>query len=131
MSSFWSNSHMAPMFETRFLRPVHLFEVFENCSIRLSNDWNNFYETTDHLQQFRADKLSSFFKNQAFTFFSASLIEFIQLWPETLQHIERFSRPFSLLHLIDKRFLFSAFPIAVFLSSTFFLQILNYVSYSF
>ena len=66
---------MAPMFETRFLRLVHLFEVFENCSIRLSNDRNNFYETNDHLQQFRADKLSSFFKNQAFTFSSASLIE--------------------------------------------------------
>ena len=111
------------MFETRFLRLVQLFELFENCSVRLSNDWNNFFETNDHLQQFRADKLSSFFKNQDFTFSSASLIEFIQLWPETLQHIERFSRPFCLLHLIDKRFLFSAFP-----SSTFFLQILNYVS---
>ena len=35
---------------------AHLFAVFENCSIRLSNDWNNFYETTDHLQQFRTDK---------------------------------------------------------------------------
>ena len=110
VSSFWSNSHVAPMFETRFLRLVHLFEVFENCSIPLSNDWNNFYETTDHLQHFRADKLSSFFKNQAFTFSSSSLIEFIQLWLETLQHIERFSRPFCLLHLIDKRFLFFGFP---------------------
>ena len=47
---------MTPMFETRFLRLVRLFEVFENCSTRLSNDWNNFYETADHLQQFRADK---------------------------------------------------------------------------
>ena len=36
-------------------------------------------------------------ENPAFTFFSASFIEFIQLWPETLQHIERFSRPFCLL----------------------------------
>ena len=116
------------MFENRFLRLVHLFEVFENRLIRLSNDWNNFYETNDHLQQFRADKLSSFFKNQALTFSSAILIEFIQLWPETLQHIERFSCPFCLLHLIDKRFLFSAFPIAAFLSSTFVVQILNYVS---
>ena len=53
-------------------------EVFENSSIRLSNDWNNFYETTDHLQQFRADKFSTFFKSEAFTFSSASLIEFIQ-----------------------------------------------------
>ena len=52
---------MAPMFETRFLRLEHLYEVFENSSIRLSNDWNNFYETTDHLQQFRADKLSTEF----------------------------------------------------------------------
>ena len=116
------------MFETRSLRLVHLFEVFENCSIRLSNDSKNFYETNDHLQQFGADKLSSFSKNQAFKFSSASLIELIQLWPETLQHIESFLRPFCLLHLIDKRFLFSAFPIPAFLSSTFFLQILNYVS---
>ena len=35
---------------------AHLFAIFENCSIRLSNDWNNFYETNDHLQQFRSDK---------------------------------------------------------------------------
>ena len=52
------------MFETRFLRLVHLCEVFENRSIRLSNDLNDFYETTDHLQQFRADKFSTFFKNE-------------------------------------------------------------------
>ena len=65
--------------KTRFLRLVHLYEVFEDCSIRLSNDLNNFYETTDHLQQFKADKLSSFFKSEAFTFTLASLIEFIQL----------------------------------------------------
>ena len=97
---------------------AHLFEVFENCSIRLSNDWNSFYETNDHLQQFRADKLSSFFKSEALTFSSASFIEFIQLWLETLQHIERFSRPFCLLHLIDN--FFSAFSIAVFRSFTFF-----------
>ena len=111
---------MAPMFETRFLRLLHLFEVFENCSIRLNNDWNNFYETNDHLQQFKADKLSSFFKNQGFTFSLATLIEFIQLWPETLQHIGRLSRPFCLLHLIDN--LFSAFPLAAFLSFTFFFR---------
>ena len=48
---------------------------------------NNFYETTDNLQQFRADKFSTFFKSEAFTFSSASFIEFIQLWPEPLQHI--------------------------------------------
>ena len=64
------------MFETRFLRLaiVHLCEVFENCSIRLSNDWNNFYETTGYLQQFRGDKYSTFFKSEAFTFSSASFI---------------------------------------------------------
>ena len=39
-----------------FLWLVHLCEVFENCSIRWRNDWNHFYETTDHLQQFRTDK---------------------------------------------------------------------------
>ena len=33
-----------------------------------------FYETTDHLQQFRADKYVTFFKSEAFTFSSASLI---------------------------------------------------------
>ena len=107
---------------------AHLFAVFENCSIRLSNDWNNFYETNDHLQQFRADKLSRFFKSEALAFSSASSIEFIQLWPETLQHIERFSRPFCLLHLIENDFFLSLFSEAAFLSFTFFLQILNYVS---
>ena len=100
---------MVPIFETRFLWLVFPFEVFENSSIRLSNDWNNFYETNDHLQQFRADKLSSFFKSEAFTFSLASLIEFIQLWAETLQHIERFSRPFRLLRLIEKWSLFFGF----------------------
>ena len=34
---FWSNSHMAPMFETLFLRLVHLYELFENCSIRIES----------------------------------------------------------------------------------------------
>ena len=56
------------MFETRFLWLVRLCEVFENCSIRLSNDGNNCYETTDHLQQFRANKFSTFFKSEGFTF---------------------------------------------------------------
>ena len=65
---------MAPMFETRFLWLVHLLEAFENCSIQLSNDWNNFYETNDHLLPSRADKLSSVFKSEALTFSSASLI---------------------------------------------------------
>ena len=65
---------MAPMFETRFLRLVHLCEVFENSSICWNNDWNNFYDTTDHLQEFRADRFSTYFKSEAFTFSSASLI---------------------------------------------------------
>ena len=77
MSSFWSNSPMATMFETHFLRLVHLCEVFENSSIRWSTDWNNFYETTNHLQQFRADKFSTFFKSEAFTFSSASFNNWI------------------------------------------------------
>ena len=55
-----------------FLRLVHLCKVFENCSIRLSNDWNHFYKTTDHLQQFRGDKFSAFFKSEVLTFSSAS-----------------------------------------------------------
>ena len=35
---------------------------------------NHFYETTDHLQQFKADKFSTFFKSEAFTFSSACYI---------------------------------------------------------
>ena len=44
---------------------------------------------------------------QAFTFSSssASWIKFIQSWLEALQHTERFSRPFCLLHLLHKWFL--------------------------
>ena len=103
--SFWSNSHMAPIVETLFLRLVHLCEVFENCSIRLSNDWNHFYETIDHLKKFRADKFSTFSESEAFTFSSANSANFIQLWPETFQQTERFSRPFCLLHLLEKWFL--------------------------
>ena len=106
--------------KTRFLRLVHLCEVFENCSIQLSNDWNNFYETTNNLQQFRAEKFSTFFKSEAFTFSSASLIEFIQLWTETLQHTERISRPFCSLHLIENDSFLSVFSKAAFLSFTFF-----------
>lgn len=65
--------------------------------------------------------LSNFFflKSEAFTFYSASLIEFIQLWPEKLQHIES---PFCLLHLIDEWFLFSVFSIAKFLFIIFFFR---------
>ena len=37
LSLFWSNSPMAPMIETRFLRLVHLCEAFENSSIRFKN----------------------------------------------------------------------------------------------
>ena len=96
---------MAPMFETLFLQLVQLYgEIFGNCSIRLSNDWNHFYETTDHLQQFRADNFSTFFKSEAFTFSSASSIKFIQVWPETLQHIEVFA-PFLFIAFARKWFL--------------------------
>ena len=42
-----------------------------------------------------------FFKSEAFTFSSASLIEFIQLWSEKLQHIERFSRPSYIIGYIS------------------------------
>ena len=38
------------MFKTHFLPHVHLSEVCENYSIQLSDDWNNFYKTTNHLQ---------------------------------------------------------------------------------
>ena len=67
--------------------------------------------------------LALFFKSEAFMFSSACLIEFIQLWPETLQHIERFSDPFCLLHLIEKwffsfRFLWSYVPFFHFFSSS-------------
>ena len=53
-------------------RSYERMNVFEYCSIRLSIDWNHLYETTDHLQQFRADKFSTFFKSEAFPFSSAS-----------------------------------------------------------
>ena len=107
MSSFWSNSHMAPMFDTRFLRlQLHIYlqslktvpsdkAMIEIIFTRPMTIYNS------------AEPINgaAFFKSEALTFSSASLIEFIQLWPETLQHIERFSRPFCLLHLIGKWFL--------------------------
>ena len=43
------------------VRLVHLFQVFGNTSSQLKNDWNQFYETTDQLQQFRTEKFSTFF----------------------------------------------------------------------
>ena len=70
-----------------------------NYSIQLSNVWNKFYRTTYHLQQFRVNKLSTFFKREASMFSLASFFEFFQLWPETLQCVEK------VLHL----FLFIAF----------------------
>ena len=69
------NSHMAWILILKlsfFGLYICLCEVFENWSIRLSNGWNHFYETTDHLQQFRADKFSTFFKSEASTFSLAS-----------------------------------------------------------
>ena len=109
--------------KTHFLRLVHLCEVFENCSIWLSNDWNSFYESTDHLQQFRADKFITSFKSEAFTFSSASVIdhELIQLWPDTLQHIERFSRPFCFIAFDQKMIPFYRFSLKLgFFCSLFF-----------
>ena len=43
----------------------------------VSNDWNNFHETTYHLKQYRADKLGPLFNSEAFTFSSASLMPLI------------------------------------------------------
>ena len=83
----------------------------------------------DHLQQFRANKFSTFFKSEAFMFSSASFIALIQLWPETLRHIERFSRLFLFIAFDD--FFLSVFSKAMFISFAFFLQILNYVSEGF
>lgn len=88
MPSFLSNLHMATMFEARFLRLVHLCDWKLFHLVKQLQWLTNFYDCTDHLQQFRTDKLSSFFKSEAF--------EFIQFWPETLQHIKRFLRPFCL-----------------------------------
>ena len=103
------------MFETLFLQLVQLYgEIFGNCSIRLSNDWNHFYETTDHLQQFRADNFSTFFKSEAFTFSSASSIKFIQVWPETLQHIEVFA-PFLFIAFARKMIPFFRFNYLAFM----------------
>ena len=108
------------MFETRFLRLVHLCEVFENCSIRLSNDWNNFDETNDHSQQLRVDKLSSFFKSEALTFSSASLIH-STLTRNVATHREVFA-PFLFI-AFDRQtipffgFLYSCVPIFHFFSS--------------
>ena len=62
VSSFWSNSHITDVWNSRCFG---LYIYVRNCSIRLNNDWNHLYETTDHLQQFRADKCSTFFKGEA------------------------------------------------------------------
>ena len=62
---------------------AHLCEVFENCSIQLSNDWNNFYETTEHLHKFRTDKLSTFSKAKPLRsprLVSLSFFNFNQIW---------------------------------------------------
>ena len=99
--------------------------IYVKCVKTVQSGWAMieiiFYETTDHLHQFRA-----------FAFSSAIFIGFIQLWQETLQHIERFSRPFCLLHLIDKWFLFFRFSLYLrSFPSLFIFQILNYVSKGF
>ena len=101
---------------------LYMWSVWKLFHPALSNDWNNFYETTDNLQQFKADKYSTFFKSEAFTFSSASLSELIQFWTETLQHIERFSRPFCSLRLIENDSFLSVFSKAAFLSSIFFFR---------
>ena len=55
-SSFWSNSHMASMFETLFSLYIY---------VHPAKQWvKSFFHTTDHLQQFRADKFSTFFKSK-------------------------------------------------------------------
>jgi len=56
---------MAPMFETLFLRLVHLCEVFETVPSGKAMIEIIFNETTDHLQQFRANKSSTFFQERS------------------------------------------------------------------
>ena len=102
----WSNvparrnklKSMAPIFETRFLWLVLLksLKTVPSGSAMIEMNFKSvgkgkFWKkgTTGHLQLSRADKCRTFFKSEAFKFSSASLIEFIQLGPETLQHIER------------------------------------------
>ena len=109
------------MFETLFLRLVHLCEVFENCFIRLSNDWNHFYETTDHSQQFRVDKFSTFFKSEAFTVKSNS---FNFDW-KRCNTFKGFYALFVYCICSKNDSVLSVFSKAGFLSSTFFLQIIN------
>ena len=121
---------MTLMFETRFLRPVHVLKVFENCSIQLNNNGNNFFEANNHLQQFRADKLSSFFfiyfifKSETFTFSSASSIHSaFKFGQKRCNTSKGFRARFQcLLHFMKKLFLFSVFSIATFVSFTFFFR---------
>ena len=84
----------------------------------LSNDWNNFYGTTDNLQ-FQS-WLSFFSKNWASVFFSDGFIDyFIQLCPETLNSFPTYS--FS--HVTGN--FFSVFSFFAFLCFTIFVEVLN------
>ena len=111
-------------FETRFLRVVHLCEVFESCSIRLSNDWNLFYAITDHLQWFRADKFRTSFKSEAFTFSSASVIEFIQTLTRNVARHRKVYAPFLFIAFTRIMIPFFRFSLKLrsFLSSPFFFR---------
>ena len=118
VSSFWWRSRMALMFEARFLPLLHLCEVCDNCSIRLGHDWNNFYEKTDHFQHLRADKLSAFFKSEAFTFPSAGFVEFINSDQKHCKILKDFRSLFAYCISLTNVFFF-VFSIAAFLSFTF------------
>ena len=121
VSSFWSSSRMGLMFETRFLPLLHLCEVSENCFIRLGHDWNHFNEKADHFQRLRADKLSTFFKSEAFTFpsDSAGFVEFIWTWTRNIERHWKVFTPLLLIAFDWQIFFFLVFSVAAFLSFTF------------
>ena len=101
------------------IRTLHPADVWNSlssaCTAIRWNLWKLFHPVKQWLKSllrdhwplttiFRADNFSTFFKSEAFTFSSASSIKFIQVWPETLQHIEVFA-PFLFISFARKWFL--------------------------
>ena len=64
---FWWGNVPFNQNKLRMCLHFHQNRTRHRC-LKLSNDWNYFYKTTNHLQQFIASKFSSFFKSEASRF---------------------------------------------------------------
>ena len=114
---FASNSHVAPMFKTRFLRRASVWSLWK--LFHPVKQWLKQFLRDHYLHKFRTDKLSTFSKTKPLRsprLVSLSFFNFNQIW-NVATHRKVFA-PFLFIAFDDKLLLFLVYSIAAFLSFT-------------